>query len=147
MRIRLATLKDAKALWPLISAFYAEEQITKHRALKKALKQVLSDARVGHVLVATEEKALVGYVVLGYGFSLEQGGKDAFIDELFVMPSHRERGLGRTLVKRALRVAKQNKVGTVNLEVSGAGVKKKRWYASLGFAQRPYPLMSTLLTD
>ena len=36
----------------------------------------------------------VGYLVLTLGYSLEYGGRDAFIDEVYIRSSYRGRGIG-----------------------------------------------------
>jgi GNAT superfamily N-acetyltransferase len=36
----------------------------------------------------------VGYLVVTLGYSLEYGGRDAFVDEVYIRSTHREKGIG-----------------------------------------------------
>ena len=46
------------------------------------------------LLRAKAEGPIIGYVLLTLGFSIEYGGRDAFIDELYVMSDARSQGIG-----------------------------------------------------
>jgi GNAT superfamily N-acetyltransferase len=76
-----------------------------------ALEALVGDETLGRVWVIRAGGAAIGYVVLTLGYSLEYGGRDAFIDELYVREAYRGQGVGsRTLsfvaeVCRALGVA------------------------------------------
>ncbi len=139
--LRPARPADLAALLPLLRAFYAEEGLTLHPRVEAALADLLSEPRHGRLFVAERGGALVGYVALTYGYSLELGGKDAFVDELFVTPSARGQGIGRALLAAALAGARELGVGQVLLEVAEPDAAKLAFYAAAGFAPRPHPLM------
>ena len=50
----------------------------------------------------------VGYVVLAWTFSVEAGGREACVDELYLLPEVRDRGLGG----RALALVEDRGAGT-----------------------------------
>ncbi len=56
-----------------------------------AFGDLLSDPSLGRIWILGES---VGYVVLSLGYSMEYGGRDAFVDDLFVREAHRRAGLG-----------------------------------------------------
>jgi GNAT superfamily N-acetyltransferase len=43
----------------------------------------------------------VGYIVVTLGYSMEYGGRDAFVDDLFLAAAHRGRGLGTAALAQA----------------------------------------------
>ncbi len=49
-----------------------------------ALEVLVGDETLGRVWVICAAGAAIGYVVLTLGYSLEYGGRDACIDELYV---------------------------------------------------------------
>jgi GNAT superfamily N-acetyltransferase len=49
----------------------------------------------------------LGYIVLAFGFSFETGGRNAFIDELYVAPEHRGKGIARRARELSARRKKQ----------------------------------------
>ena len=51
------------------------------------------------------EERHVGYVVVTLGFSLESGGRDGFIDELYIAPAARGRGIGAKVLALVEREA------------------------------------------
>jgi hypothetical protein len=49
--------------------------------------RALAEQDLGQVWVLVRDHQPAGYMVITFGYSLEFGGRDAFIDELFVEPS------------------------------------------------------------
>jgi GNAT superfamily N-acetyltransferase len=65
------------------------------RRARRALEELLTSPDLGRIWLIVARGAAVGYVVLTLGFSLEYGGRDAFIDEFYVQPQSRGQGFGR----------------------------------------------------
>jgi GNAT superfamily N-acetyltransferase len=100
--IQRAAPGDLPHLVELMARFYAEEGYPfSRRSRRRALEQLLGDECFGAAWVFRRQREVVGFLVVTFGFSLEFGGRDAFVDELYVMEAHRNQGLG----SRALRVA------------------------------------------
>jgi ribosomal protein S18 acetylase RimI-like enzyme len=78
----------------------------------------------------------VGYVAICIGFSLELGGNDAFIDELFVLPEYRGQGHARRALEFVTNSAAGWGVAAVHLEVDRENLAAQRLYAELGYAKR-----------
>jgi GNAT superfamily N-acetyltransferase len=70
----------------------------------------------------------LGYIVLAFGFSFETGGRNAFIDELYVAPEHRGKGITRRALEFIERAAQG--VKALHLEVSRDN------YKALGLCDR-----------
>ena len=49
---------------------------------------------LGRAWLIEEAGQTIGYAVLGLGFGIEYGGADAFVDDLYLVPTARGRGLG-----------------------------------------------------
>jgi len=80
------------------------------------LAALLEDPRNGEVLLWLDEAGtVVGYGALAMGFSLEQGGHFALLDELYL--AHAARGRGRG--KQALAILEQR--------ANAAGAASRRW--------------------
>jgi len=106
---RPSTITDLDGLVALQQQYYAEDGYPfVERAARTTWEQLLSEPSLGRVWVAEAGATLVAYAVLTFGYSLEDHGLDAVLDELFVAPSHRRRGLGRealTVLEAACRTA------------------------------------------
>jgi hypothetical protein len=53
---------------------------------------LLAKPEFGFILVARSGGRIVGYLAVCLGYSIELGGKDGFVDELFVAPGSRGQG-------------------------------------------------------
>lgn len=146
--VRRAGPDDLDALEPLVAAFHAEEGVALVPAARRdALALVLSNPEIGGVWLMEREGAAIGYLILAFGFAVEFGGRDAFLDEVFVDPAYRGRGWGTSFLKRAAEEARGLGLKAVHLEVHDRNEKAARLYATLGFARRPYRLMSMRLGE
>jgi N-formylglutamate amidohydrolase/GNAT superfamily N-acetyltransferase len=84
-----------------------------------------------------------GYAILAYGFSLEFGGRDAFLDEFYIDEQFRGRGIGKAAPEAICQWARDTGLAAVHLEVEKANTSAKALYANLGFEDREhYHLMS-----
>ena len=109
---------DSKVLLDLMEQFYAEAQYPFDREKAgAALEPFLANPALGRAWLFRDGDAAVGYFVLTLGWSLEYGGRDAFVDELFVSPSHRGRGLGRRALEEIDEACRELGVWALHLEV------------------------------
>lgn len=77
---------------------------------RNAMRRLLGDRRLGTVLLAFDgnnNMKPIGYLVLALGYSLEFGGRDAFIDEFFIMEEYRGKGIGKAVLAHTQRIAKK----------------------------------------
>jgi ribosomal protein S18 acetylase RimI-like enzyme len=88
------------------------------------------------------DKELAGYFALAIGFTIEAGGKDGFLDELFVKEKYRDRGIGRAAVKFALDICPSMEIRRLSLEVETHNSRAKRLYQDIGFFTHDRILMS-----
>ena len=88
----------------------------------------------------------VGYIVLTWGFSLEFGGRDAIVDELYLEASHRGKGLGQQALAFAETVCQTQNIQALHLEVDRDNHQAQAFYDRVGFEKRAnYFLMSKRL--
>ena len=87
----------------------------------------------------------MGYLVVAFGYSLELRGKDAFVDELYVAPAHRGRGLAKGALREAESRCHEAGIRALHLEVRPDNAQARRLYASAGYQDRKYYLMSKKL--
>ena len=134
---RSATPEDIPALVYLMQEFYAEASYPLDRNWAAAsFSTLLGDASLGAVWIVAQDSEPAGYVVLTVRFSMEYGGLDAFIDDLFVRPSYRRGGLGRAALGALFAECERRKVLAVHVEVGHDNVAAHGLYQSYGL--RPY---------
>jgi len=112
---------------------------------RRALAELLADPALGRVWLILSRGEPVGYAALAFGFSLEYGGRDAILDELFVAPHARGQGLGRAAVAAVLVEAERLGLRAVHLEVERDNPSAGSLYRSLGFAGNERQLLTRRL--
>jgi ribosomal protein S18 acetylase RimI-like enzyme len=127
----------------MMEEFYAEAGTPFHaKRAAAAFGELLRDGGMGNAWILEIDGAPAGYVVVTYGFSLEFGGRDAFVDDLFVRRGHRRLGLGRMAVEKAFEECRRRGVRTLLLEVARANDPARELYRLFGFADRAFRLMA-----
>ena len=142
VELYLCTRDDHELLHTLVAAYHAEDHVPHDaRALARVLGPLI-DGTAGAIWLIREEQEVLGYVALCFGYSIEFGGRDAFIDEIYVAPSHRGRGIGRMALERLDAHAVALGVRALHLEVDHRN-PAARLYERVGFRTRErYRLMS-----
>jgi GNAT superfamily N-acetyltransferase len=129
---RRATRADLDALWPLLESFYA---IDGHAfdpvRVRTALVPLLADDTYGQVWVVEQDGVLGGYAIVTWTYSLESGGLDCILDELYVQD--RSRGVGAGLVQAALAGAHDHGALAVFLETEAPNERARSFYRRHGF--------------
>jgi ribosomal protein S18 acetylase RimI-like enzyme len=136
---------DLAVLVELARAYYAEDGLTfdEERQPQALARLVDGDALAGAWLVRQRGRA-IGYVVLTWSFSLESGGRDGYIDELFLAPEVRGRGLGSRVLALAELEARRLGLLRLYLEVEH-GNPALNLYRRAGFVDHRRYLMSKRL--
>jgi len=130
---RIATLDDLPAVLDMMRAFYAEDRLRfDDIATPRAVSALLSDPGCGALLLLGAD-GTDGYLALTRGFSLEQGGHHALLDELYIAPAARGRGLGAQALDIAGAQARAWGVPVLRLEVHHHNPRAKALYLRAGF--------------
>jgi GNAT superfamily N-acetyltransferase len=139
---------DLEPLLALQRDYYAEDGYAfDPEQARDAVARLLAEPALGRAWLVEEGGRAVAYVVLALGWSLEYGGRDAFLDELYVAPSHRGRGLGRAGLSAVEAGARALGVRTLHLEVERDHAQAHALYRRAGFAAHDRVLMSKRLAD
>ena len=72
-----------------------------------------------------------GYGVITWGYSLESGGREALLDELYVR--HRGAGVGTAALPAMIEAARAAGASRVFLETEAHNTRVRTFYAHLGF--------------
>lgn len=63
-----------------------------------AVGEMLITAYLGAIWLIETNGHIIGYLALTYGFTFEWGGRDAFVDEFYIIEAYRNRGLGKQVL-------------------------------------------------
>jgi len=132
--LALAGPGDLEALLPMLERFDASQGYAFVPAVaRSALGELLARPELGRVFRVESDGASVGYAALTFGWSLEWGGRDAFVDEIFVEAPARGRGVGRAALRALIQEAERLGVRALHLEVESGNEAGQTLYRSEGF--------------
>jgi GNAT superfamily N-acetyltransferase len=102
---------------------------------------LIENPHYGLAFFICDGEEAIGYILLCFDYSLEYGGKGAWIDEFFIDKAHRGRGLGTDALRFAENAARQAGAQVLHLEVN-RGNPAIDLYRRHGFEDHDRYLMS-----
>lgn len=142
--LHLAKPDDLPRLQSLVARFHAHEGIEQADDLRaKALLPLLEGSPHGAAYLVGPRQGPVGYIIVSFGYSVEMGGIDAFIDEFYIRENVRGRGMGAEVLRALMPALADYGVKALHLEVGRENPGAARLYGRLGFeAREKYHLMT-----
>lgn len=144
--LHLAKPEDFDRLDTLVAAFHAEEGLelsADHR--RKGLMPLLTGTPHGVAYLIGPARAPIGYIIICFGWSVEFGGMDGFVDELYLRPAVRRRGIAAEILSSLPQALAGAGLKALHLEVDRNNDKAQRLYGRTGFKTRDnYVLMTRM---
>lgn len=133
--IRRAGVDDAAAIARLLHAFNTEyaEPTPGVDALTAYARQLLETGEMT-VLLAGEGPG--GISVIRFRTAIWTGGPEAHLQELYVVPPLRGRGIGRALLEATIAVAREAGATGIDLNTGETDTAARGLYESFGFTNR-----------
>jgi ribosomal protein S18 acetylase RimI-like enzyme len=131
--LRVGTAADADLLGRLLWEFNAEygESLPTAATIARLARPQLESGEVAALFGPGTPPA--GFAQLRFRLSLYADGPDACLEELWVRPAERGRGLGRALLVGAMSLARARGATRLDLNTSVADEAARALYASTGF--------------
>jgi len=145
--IKITSIEDLEILLPLVRAFHEFEDIhITEEQRKSSLTELLTNNALGGIWLIDYNRQSVGYIALCLGYSIEFVGKEAFIDEFYIRPEFRGKGLGKQTLEFIKIAAKDLNIRAIHLEVARTNTNAHKLYSHSNFEVREkYVLMSVNL--
>lgn len=135
--------RDRAALEAMVLALYREDAPGRRMTRAKIARTVAELARrphKGRIVVFRGTGGPAGYAIVIFAWSNELGGDVLVIDELYVEPGSRGRGIASRFL-RHLAAGGLGPAAGLQLEVTPGNARAAAWYRRLGFR----PLANTTL--
>jgi GNAT superfamily N-acetyltransferase len=148
MPVRPAVPTDIPPLLPLIRRYWEFEGIEGFAALRLegVLKELLAPRAPAAVFVAESHGTLAGYLIVVLVMSVEHSGLMGEIDEFFVLPEARSRGMGAQLLAAAEAWLVRRGGVRLQLQLGTANARARAFYQRAGYAPRAgYELLDKAL--
>lgn len=147
--VRRAGLGDMATLLCLVEQYWRFENITGFDPARVSpqLQRLLTLSNLGCGWLAFHEDVPAGYLLAVYVLSLEHLGLTAEIDEFFVLPEFRSRGIGDRLLHAAETAFVTAGCTNVALQLARQNESGRDFYRRHGYSARAgYELMDKVLT-
>lgn len=143
---REASVDDVGRLLPLLRAFCEHFNYRFSEPQKRAdVLGLLAQPQLGRLFLVVDRSEVVGYVLLAFSFSLEYGGRTAFIDEFFIGAAGRGRGLGKKVLAFIEDVGRDLAIKALLLEAEETNPRAAALYEKAGYAFHGRRLMTRVL--
>ena len=153
--IRLCHPEDAPLLAPLVEALAREEGADP--AERDGIETVISallQSGVSDFLLATIEGRPVGCLQIAYRLSTWEAAPYAYLEDFYLTPEARARGIGTKMLDYALQRAEGQRAVHIALDVRSENRPAQRLYTKFGFSdsgsllmKRPFPLGESYACD
>jgi GNAT superfamily N-acetyltransferase len=87
---------------------------------------------VAHVIMAEDDEATHGFALYFFNFSTWTGRRGLYLEDFFVRPAARARGIGLKLFRRLAKIARESGCGRMELSVLNWNVNAIRFYEKQG---------------
>ena len=147
--LELAGPAQLEELLPLVAVYHTFEEVeTSAEQRRFSVGKLLQDKNLGEIWLVRKADGLIGYIAVCYSYSIEFGGRDAFVDEVYIAAAERGKGIGGRVLKEGATLLRVRGIVAVHLEVDGQNERARAAYARAGFSSRDkYHVMSLELAQ
>lgn len=134
MEIRQATEADVPLILQFIKDLAEYERLAdKVVATEESLRRTLfGNPRFAEVVFAREDSSDVGFALFFHNYSTFHGAAGIYLEDLFVKPAFRGRGIGKQLLIHLARLAKERGCTRVEWAVLNWNTPSIAFYKSIG---------------
>ena len=134
VRLRPANKVDVPVIAELIRGLARYEKLEDQVEMTEELLAggLFGERPYAEVVLAEEDGAAVGFALFFHNFSTFLGRPGIYLEDLFVLPEHRGRGIGRTLLAHLARLAVERGCGRLEWAVLDWNRDAIGFYESLG---------------
>lgn len=144
---RRATPADAPLFLQMCRDFHLEDGSPLDAAGEATITHICEGEPLAPAFLLEFNGEPAGFFVLTLGYSVENGGTDGFIDDIYLLPTLRGQGLGRTAVELAIEAAKAAGIRVLLLEVEAANDRAYHLYCKMGFDDTKRRLLRQVIAE
>lgn len=136
MHVALASCSDIPALADLLAFLFEQEVefLPDRDAQMCGLTRILENPHMGSILVVKQQDSVVGMVSLLYSVSTALGERVALLEDMVILPTVRNTGIGSQLLQAAIDHARTAGCKRITLLTDHTNEAAQRFYAKQGFS-------------
>jgi len=135
INIRKAGMEDIHLLSKMLAELFSIEDDFEIDSAKqmKALAMIIGGTTGGVVLIAESDSKIAGMVNLQKIVSTASGGYSVLLEDLYVIPEFRDRGVGKCLTDHAVQWGRENDAVRIQLATDKRNQAAADFYSGRGF--------------
>ena len=132
--IRFAKKEDASVILKFIEGIAAYEKLSHEveATIEKIEIHLFDKAAVAECLLGFEGETAIGFALFFHNFSTFVAKPGIYLEDLFVLPEHRSKGYGKSLLLELVNIAKNRNCGRVEWSVLNWNKPAIDFYESIG---------------
>lgn len=132
--IRFAQSSDAKIILALIKELAEYEKLSDRviATEEKLERSIFGNEKFVEILLAEVNNKSVGYALFFKNYSTFLGKPGIYLEDLFVKPSYRGKGIGKALLSKIISIAKERNYGRVEWSVLDWNLSAIDFYKKMG---------------
>jgi GNAT superfamily N-acetyltransferase len=134
LQIVPATADDAAEILQLITGLAVYEKLAHEVVATEAdlRRWLFGDRPMAEVILAREDGGTLGFALFFHNFSTFLGRPGLYLEDLFVVPESRNRGIGRALLARLAAIAVERGCGRLEWSVLDWNAPAVGFYERMG---------------
>jgi GNAT superfamily N-acetyltransferase len=134
LRISPATASDVPVILDLIRGLAEYEKLSHEVVASEELlrRHLFGPQRAAEVRIALLNGSPAGFALFFHNFSTFLGRPGIYLEDIFVRPEYRGKGIGKALLKEVARIAAERDCGRLEWSVLDWNEPAIRFYESLG---------------
>lgn len=140
IKIEKMEQKDAKIVLSMMQVFYNSPAVlhqVSQEVLKCDIEACVNDNPYIEGFVFKEKENFAGYAMIAKSFSTEFGGLCIWIEDIYIQPEYRGRGIGTQFFQYLEKNFKE-KTALFKLEVERSNTQAIAVYQKCGYQELPY---------
>ena len=131
---RFATIEDVPVVLALIRELAEYERMSDQVVASEELlrESLFGNRRAAEVLIAEERGEPLAFALFFHNFSTFLGRPGIYLEDIYVRPAARGRGIGKALLERLARIAVERDCGRMEWSVLDWNEPAIRFYLRLG---------------
>jgi ribosomal protein S18 acetylase RimI-like enzyme len=143
IQYRNATHGDIKKLLEMMDKYYRYEGFAFNAEKSRhTIERLLQNEDFGQLILIQMNGLVIGYFCLAYSFTLEKHGRDCCIDELYLEPQYRNKGIGSHTMKHIESLLASKGFKSMYLLVYNRNKAAFRYYVKNGFRKEAGSFMT-----
>jgi len=133
IEIKIAVKNDAPIILEFIKKLAEYEKLTHEvTATVDSLEKSIFENHEAEAIIAYDKNEPVGFAIYFHNFSTFLGKKGLYLEDLFVIPEHRGRGIGKKMLRYLSRIALERDCGRFEWSVLDWNEPALKFYESIG---------------